>query len=158
MIHVRIIILKQKPTDLYISKLKLIKFSKQSTEPSEHEIYPNRENFQQFLNKLTFVGVIYLKLCKLKFWKSRLNPLALFFFWWRFHHKKGRLKMFISQTVKDSFIIISGACLSELQTFYHVNLIHGKKNSDFTQSTRKNSASISSVIFSIALLYEGRTF
>ena len=54
MIHVRIIILKQKPTDLYISKFKLIKFSKQSTEPSEHEIYPNRENFQQFLNKLTY--------------------------------------------------------------------------------------------------------
>ena len=52
-------------------------------------------------NKLTLVGVIYLKLCKLKFWKSRLNPLALFFFWWYFHHKKGRLKMFISQTVKD---------------------------------------------------------
>ena len=30
----RIIILQRKPTDLYISKLKLVKFSKQSTEPS----------------------------------------------------------------------------------------------------------------------------
>ena len=49
----RVIILKQKPKDVHSSMLQVLKFSKQSTEPNGHEIYPNDENFQQFLNKLT---------------------------------------------------------------------------------------------------------
>ena len=43
-------ILKQKLKYVHISKLKLIKFFNQSTQPSEHEIYPYSENFQQFHN------------------------------------------------------------------------------------------------------------
>ena len=50
----RVIILKQELKDAHFSKLQFIKFSKQSNKPSEHEIYPNRNNFEQFLNKLTF--------------------------------------------------------------------------------------------------------
>ena len=60
------IILKQKSTDAYISKLQFTKFSKQSTQLSEHEIHLNRETFEQFLNKFTFVSVISLKQSKLE--------------------------------------------------------------------------------------------
>ena len=55
-VFIRVIIMKQKLNDAHISELKLIKFLDQSIEPSEREIYPNNENFQHFLNKLTFVG------------------------------------------------------------------------------------------------------
>ena len=39
------IILKQKRKDAYFSKLRFIKFSKQSTKPSEYEIYSNTADF-----------------------------------------------------------------------------------------------------------------
>ena len=41
----RVNILKLKPEDAHFSKLRFIKVSKQSTKPSEHEIYLNREIF-----------------------------------------------------------------------------------------------------------------
>ena len=37
------------------------KFQKQSTVPSEHEIYLNDKNIQYFLDKLTFVSIISTK-------------------------------------------------------------------------------------------------
>ena len=40
-----VIIFKYKPKDAHFSKFRLIEFAKQSTKPSEQEIYPNRENF-----------------------------------------------------------------------------------------------------------------
>ena len=61
-----VIILEQKPKDAHFSKLRLLKFPKQSTKPNEHEIYSNRENFQQFLRKLTFVGVLSPKLSEVE--------------------------------------------------------------------------------------------
>ena len=61
---------KQKPTDSHYYKLKLIKFWQQSIELNRHEVYPNSENFQQFLNKLTFVTVISPKLSEVKMWNK----------------------------------------------------------------------------------------
>ena len=46
----------------------LSNFLKQSTKPSEHEIYSNRENFK----KLTFVRVISPNLSELEIWNKKL--------------------------------------------------------------------------------------
>ena len=45
--------MKQKPKDLHIFKLKVIKFCNQLTEPSDREIYPSNEQLKHFLNRLT---------------------------------------------------------------------------------------------------------
>ena len=41
--------MKHKPKNAHISRSKLITFFNQSTESSEHEIYPNSEKFEHFL-------------------------------------------------------------------------------------------------------------
>ena len=42
---------EKKLKDLHISKLTLIEHWNQLTQPSEHEFYPNSENFHQCFNK-----------------------------------------------------------------------------------------------------------
>ena len=58
-----------------IESLKLIKFWKQSTEPIGHEIYPNIENVQQVVIKMTFVSIIYIsnKTIRAKILKQKLK-------------------------------------------------------------------------------------
>ena len=51
---IRVIIFKQKETDVHVSKFKLTKISKKLTEPSKHEIYLISEKFQHFFQLTDF--------------------------------------------------------------------------------------------------------
>ena len=61
----------------HFSILWIFKFSKQSTKPSEYEIYSNRKYFKQILNKMTIVSVISPKLSKL--W-SKLHAWIIYIY------------------------------------------------------------------------------
>ena len=53
-VTVRVIILKWNLTNTHFSIIKRIKFLKQLTESSEHDIYSNSKNLQRLLEKINF--------------------------------------------------------------------------------------------------------